>query len=95
MPIFDFKCSKCGFQDEYIESFSVPKEMKAPKICPKCNEGEMEKQFSSKNIGIDFIGSGFFINDYGKHNWKKGKTPDQIADYLVPDKTTGRYKDPY
>ena len=90
--IADYKCDKCGFMDEYIDSISVAE--KPPEICPKCNEGKMEKQFGF-NGGIDFVGPGFYINDHGKHNWKKGKTDAQIADCLAPDKVTGKYKDPY
>jgi len=96
--IFDFKCSnaECQFIDEYIIGVSTPKTLEPPKECPKCKQGIMEKQFSSTSrVGFDLVGAGFYVNDYGKHNWKKGKSAQEISTYLTPDRETGRYKDPY
>lgn len=96
MPIYDYKCSNCGFTDEYIISPSTPKELEAPMICPECHEGKMEKKFSpTGRVGFDLVGAGFYVNDYGKHNWKQGKSDLEISKYLTPDPETGRYKDPY
>jgi putative FmdB family regulatory protein len=42
MPIFEYKCLKCGKIIEILEKTSEKK----PKICPNCSGGQMEKQFS-------------------------------------------------
>lgn len=82
MPTFDYKCCDCGKTVEIITTIKKP-----PKKCEVCG-GKMEKLFSpNENIGIDFIGSGFYINDHGKHNWKKGKSDSEIADILNSDKS--------
>lgn len=72
MAINTYSC-ECGFKEEYIESFSVEKSNWHPEICPKCNKNPLTKVFdmAGHSIGIDFVGSGFYINDYGIHNWKR------------------------
>lgn len=93
MPIRTYKCNdnECGFQDEYIESFSVSKDQWHPDICPKCGKTKLEQVFdlAGNSIGIDFIGSGFYINDYGKHAWKRNLSQDDQAKVIAGN------KDPY
>lgn len=91
MPIYTYKCTKCGFTDEFIESFSTSKENWHPENCPKCKEGKLEKVFdmAGHSIGIDFVGPGFYINDYGIHNWRSKMSKEDQAKVL-----SGK-KDPY
>lgn len=94
MPMYDYKCDSCGFQDEYMVTSNAACG-KEPGKCPKCKKGEMKRQFSvGKSLGIDFVGSGFYINDYGKHAWKKNLSDVDKAKVLSPD-ANGQYKDPY
>jgi predicted nucleic acid-binding Zn ribbon protein len=85
MPTNTYKCNNCSFVNEYIESFSTTKENWHPDVCPECNTGTLEKIFdmAGHSIGIDFVGSGFYINDYGIHNWKKNKTDHEISKVLA------------
>lgn len=92
MPIVDFRCDKCGFTDEYI--IGSTNGGKAPDNCPKCNEGKMERLFSTNQVGIDFVGPGFYINDHGIHAWKKRLSPEDQVKVLNPDHN-GNYKNPY
>jgi len=85
MPIFDYKCEKCGFTDEYIKSISVPKDMQPPETCPKCG-GKMDKIDSFGKLGFDLRGAGFYTNDYGKHAWQKNLSVAQQAAVLTGDK---------
>lgn len=62
MPIYEYKCSKCGNIFTDLKNFDDC----LTSICPKCN-GEGHKIFS-KSIGISFKGSGFYITDYKKRN---------------------------
>ena len=83
MAMIDFKCSDCGFVDEYMTGFSAPLCMKAPEICPKCSKGKMEPLFSiSKNVKLNFIGAGFYCNDYGKSNIKPVTTSEHSSELL-------------
>lgn len=78
MAMIDFKCLECGFVDEYMTGFSAPQNMKVSDICPKCNKGKMERQFSvSTNVALNFIGTGFYCNDYGKKNIGRRPTSEQ------------------
>jgi len=48
MPIFDYKCKKCGKKVELIVLSSSEKgELK----CPHCGSADIEKMFSSFNVG--------------------------------------------
>jgi predicted nucleic acid-binding Zn ribbon protein len=67
MALIDYTCLNCGFIDEYMTGCSAPS-MKAPEVCPVCLKGKMKPIYSSsKNVGLKFIGSGFYCNDYGKN----------------------------
>jgi len=90
MPINTYKCPVCGFKEEYIESFSVSKECQHPEKCPECNEAKLEKVFDMKggHGGFDIIGD-CYMNNWGKHAWKKNlSTDDQV-------KVLKENKDPY
>jgi len=91
MPINTYKCDKCGFSDEYIESFSVSEDCKHPEKCPECKKGKMEKVFDMANGhgGFDIVGPGCYLNDYGKHAWKKNLSKEDQIKVLKDN------KDPY
>lgn len=57
MPVYDFKCQKCGFADEVI----VLPPAENPSECPECG-GEFKKLFSGR-IGTQFVGWGFSSTD--------------------------------
>jgi len=90
MPIFNYKCdsTECDFKEEYIESFSIPKENWHPEICPKCNKGKLEKQFDLSGQSFDLVGD-CYLNTYGKHAWKKNMSASDQAKVLAGE------KDPY
>jgi putative FmdB family regulatory protein len=62
LPLYEYKCEKCGHRFEKIEPFSAS----ATKKCPKCG-AKAERQISA--AGIQFKGSGWYVTDY------KGKSP--------------------
>jgi putative FmdB family regulatory protein len=88
MPIFEYKCNECGYVEEFIESFSVSKENFHPNECPKCQKGKLERQFNVDNQTFDVKGGSSYHG--GKKDWKRNKTPDQIADVLA-DKNKNPY----
>jgi putative FmdB family regulatory protein len=63
MPLYEYRCKKCGHQFEKIQSFSAPDE----KECPVC-KGEVERLISAP--AIQFKGSGWYVNDYGSRGGK-------------------------
>ena len=57
MPLYEYRCKKCGHQFEKIQSFSAPDE----KECPVC-KGELERLISAPSF--QFKGAGWYVNDY-------------------------------
>jgi putative FmdB family regulatory protein len=58
LPLYEYKCDKCGHRFEKIEKHSAS-EMKK---CPKCG-AHAPRQLSAP--GIQFKGSGWYVTDYG------------------------------
>ena len=58
MPLYEYKCVKCGHRFEKIESVNASETKK----CPKC--GHKAGRMASAPA-IQFKGSGWYVNDYG------------------------------
>jgi len=72
MPIYDYKCEKCGRVFEITHSFDD----KAPDSCRAENcDGTLRRMFSPPTI--IFKGSGWHINDYGRGNGPAPKRPSE------------------
>ena len=86
MPIYNYKCNKCGVVGEYIIGATVGVE--PPTDCPECGAKEsMEKLLSMNGISSDVIGG--YDYEYGKKAWKKNKSAAEKAAIIAGD------KDPY
>ena len=67
MPLYEYKCVKCGRKTEKIENVDGPHLKK----CPHCG-GKVEALFSAP--AIQFKGSGWYVTDYGgKSSGDSGK----------------------
>ena len=58
MPIYEYRCDKCGDQFEHLQSFSD----KPLKKCKKCG-GYLRKLVSECSFQLK--GSGWYVTDYG------------------------------
>jgi len=76
MPIYEYRCAKCGFQDEYLQKLS-----EAPlTVCPSCGKAKFEKQLSA--AGFQLKGSGWYATDFkggGKPAAAKGEAKSEAA----------------
>jgi len=73
VPLYEYKCVKCGKKTEKIESVSGPHLKK----CPHCG-GKVERLQSAP--AIQFKGSGWYVTDYaGKSNAKESAPSDAPA----------------
>jgi putative FmdB family regulatory protein len=70
MPLYEYKCKKCGHRFERIQSFSA----EDVKECPVC-QGEVERLISTP-ARAHFKGSGFYSTDYGAKPAASGKSQD-------------------
>jgi putative FmdB family regulatory protein len=69
MPIYEYRCANCGFQDEYLQKVS-----EAPlKVCPSCGRKKFEKLLSAP--GFQLKGSGWYATDF-----KSGSKPAPAKD---------------
>lgn len=75
MPVYLYKCKKCGKEFEYEQHITDEALTHCPKeICEQeCKgEGEVFRKIS-KNVGLVFNGKGFYITDYAhKHSAYNG-----------------------
>ena len=68
MPIYRYKCSKCGLETEEMKSFMSAEEDEMPKCpedvdCPNENGGgEFERIIGKPNA--HFSGTGYYVTDY-------------------------------
>lgn len=59
LPLYEYKCRKCGHRFEKIQRFSDPEIKK----CPECG-GKVEKLISAP--AVQFKGTGWYVTDYAK-----------------------------
>ena len=58
MPIYEYRCEECGFQEEYLQKVSEP-----PKtVCPSCGKPAYRKLLSA--AGFQLKGSGWYATDF-------------------------------
>ena len=58
MPIYEYRCTDCGFQDEYLQKVS-----EAPlTACPSCGKATFRKLLSA--AGFQLKGSGWYATDF-------------------------------
>lgn len=73
MPLYEYKCSKCGHRFEKIETVSAS----VKKKCPECG-GTAERMLAAP--AIQFKGSGWYVTDYaGKNSDGSSKEPKEAA----------------
>jgi putative FmdB family regulatory protein len=73
LPLFEYKCEKCGHLFEKIEKHSASQIKK----CPKCG-GKAPRQFAAP--AIQFKGSGWYVTDYGGKQSSAAQTGENSGD---------------
>ena len=58
MPIYEYRCSECGHQDEFLLKLSDP----PLSVCPACGKSTFQKQLSA--AGFQLKGSGWYATDF-------------------------------
>ena len=61
LPLYEYRCLKCDRHTDKIENLNGPKLKK----CPHCG-GKVESVITAP--AIQFKGSGWYVNDYGRKN---------------------------
>lgn len=58
MPIYEYKCAECGFQEEFLQKHSDPQLT----VCPSCGKEAFKKMLSA--AGFQLKGSGWYATDF-------------------------------
>ena len=58
MPIYEYKCSACGFQKDYLQKMSDT----PLTTCPECHKDSFSKLLSAP--GFQLTGSGWYATDF-------------------------------
>ena len=77
MPIYEYRCASCGFQDEFLQKVSE----RPLKVCPSCGKAKFEKMLSAP--GFQLKGSGWYATDFkgsGKAAPAKAEGQDEAKD---------------
>lgn len=58
MPIYEYRCTSCGFQKDHLQKMSD-----SPlTVCPQCGAADYVKQLSA--AGFQLKGSGWYATDF-------------------------------
>jgi len=58
MPIYEYRCSSCGFQKEYLRKVSDP----LLSLCPECGKDSFKKMLTA--AGFQLKGTGWYATDF-------------------------------
>ena len=58
MPIYEYRCSSCGFQNEYLRKVSDP----LLSVCPECSQETFGKMLTA--AGFQLKGGGWYVTDF-------------------------------
>ncbi len=72
MPLYEYRCRKCGATIEKIQKFSDP----PLDTCEKCG-GMLERLLSSP--AIQFKGTGWYITDYARKSSTAASPPSSTS----------------
>jgi putative FmdB family regulatory protein len=81
MPIYEYRCSSCGFQKEYLQKVTDPILTR----CPECNKDTFSKLLSA--AGFQLKGSGWYATDFKNSG---AKSTAKSADSKSESKDAGK-----
>ena len=73
MPIYEYRCGACGYENEYLQKVSDPRLTD----CPKCGKATFEKLVSA--AGFQLKGSGWYVTDF-RNNGSKPKADKEKSE---------------
>lgn len=86
MPIYEYRCSACGHQEEFLQRVSEPQLTE----CPVCRKPTFDKLLSA--AGFHLKGSGWYATDFkdkaAKPAEKKAEQKPDAKTEAKPEKKT-------
>ncbi len=86
MPIYEYRCATCGFENEYLQKVSDP----LLTDCPDCGKPTFTKLVSA--AGFQLKGNGWYATDF-KNSGKPAAKPEKDAEKAEPAKDNDVKKD--
>jgi putative FmdB family regulatory protein len=80
MPLYEYKCKKCGHQFEKIQKYSD----RMVRKCPDCG-GVVEQMISAP--AVQFKGTGWYVTDYPKKSGGQSSSDGGSKDSKKEDKS--------
>jgi putative FmdB family regulatory protein len=74
MPIYDYRCTSCGFEREYLQKVSDP----VMTVCPSCHKETFVKKLTA--AGFQLKGSGWYATDFKNGSKAATKSADAGGD---------------
>ena len=74
MPIYEYRCSSCGFQKEYLQKINDP----VMSVCPECHKSTFSKMLSA--AGFQLKGSGWYATDFRNSGSKPAAKASETGD---------------
>jgi putative FmdB family regulatory protein len=68
MPIYEYRCSACGYQNDYLQKLSEP----PLTDCPECGKSTFSKQVTA--AGFQLKGTGWYATDFKNNGTSKPST---------------------
>ncbi|MCE2645941.1 MAG: zinc ribbon domain-containing protein [Burkholderiaceae bacterium] len=84
MPIYAYKCSSCGHQQDVLQKISED----PLTICPACGQASFAKQVTA--AGFQLKGSGWYVTDFRDNGGKKEAKSDSKNDGKSDGKSDGK-----
>jgi putative FmdB family regulatory protein len=88
MPIYEYRCSSCGFQKEYLRKLSDP----VLTVCPECGKQTFCKMLSA--AGFQLKGSGWYATDFKGSGAKPVAKSDKADKAAKTDKADAKQDKP-
>ncbi len=83
MPIYEYRCSDCGYQNEYLQRMSD-----TPLTdCPECGKRSLNKLVTA--AGFQLKGTGWYATDFRNNGSKTGKQQDKSAESSTKSESKG------
>ncbi len=81
MPIYEYRCESCGFQEEHLQKASDPPLTR----CPSCAADAYTKLLSA--AGFHLKGSGWYATDFKSGSKPKEKSGSEANTATTPAST--------
>ena len=86
MPIYEYRCLECGFQDEFLQKVTEPQLT----ICPTCGKESFRKLVSA--AGFQLKGSGWYATDFKNSGSKPASSAKPEAKNEAKSEASGETK---